>query len=265
MIFVHINNSGLSLHSLVPRISQTIERTLNMKYMNTMTLLAAGTCAMIAASAAQAGMVYWDMGTASPTSNNVGNLTVGDLTQGNNNGVTVMITQTASSSGYTFDLNGTSTSASGTYIAGAAARTGALVTGESGSAYFQFTLTADAGYSGSLTALGFGTRSTGTAPVSFTLRSSADGYASDLATATSLSNNNWYYKTAPLTTAASLTAATPVTFRLYGYGGSGSPNTNSANWRIDDLTLTATTTAVPAPGAIALLGVAGLVGSRRRR
>jgi MYXO-CTERM domain-containing protein len=29
--------------------------------------------------------------------------------------------------------------------------------------------------------------------------------------------------------------------------------------------LTATTTAVPAPGAIALLGVAGLVGSRRRR
>jgi MYXO-CTERM domain-containing protein len=209
--------------------------------------------------------VYWDMGTVSSTSNNVGNLTVGDLTRGNNNGATPMISTSSVSSGYTFNLNGTSTSASGTSNAAAAARTGALTTGANGSAYFQFTLTADAGYSGSLTALGFGTRSTSTAPVSFTLRSSADGYASDLATATGLADGNWSYKTASLTTPASLTAATPVTFRLYGYGGSGSPNINVANWRIDDLTLTATTTAVPAPGAIALLGVAGLVGSRRRR
>jgi MYXO-CTERM domain-containing protein len=235
-----------------------------MKNMNTMTLLAAGTCAMIAASGAQAGMVYWNMGTASPTSNNIGNLTVGDLTQGNNNGTTTMITTTSVSSGYTFDLNGTSTSASGTSNAGAAARIGALATGASGSAYFQFTLTAGVGYSGSLTAIGFGTRSTATGPVSFTLRSSADGYASDLATAT-LSNTTWSYKTASLATAASLAEGATVTFRLYGYGGVGSASVNTANWRIDDLTLTATTTAIPAPGAIALLGVAGLVGSRRRR
>jgi MYXO-CTERM domain-containing protein len=235
-----------------------------MKNMNTMTLLAAGTCAMIAASGAQAGMVYWNMGTASSTSNNIGNLTVGDLTQGNNNGTTTMITTSSSSSVYTFDLNGTSTTASGTSNAGAAARIGSLVTGASGSAYFQFTLTAGTGYSGSLTAIGFGTRSTSTGPASFTLRSSADGYASDLATATG-STTTWSYKTASLATAASLAEGTTVTFRLYGYAGVGSNNANTANWRIDDLTLTATTAAVPAPGAIALLGVAGLVGSRRRR
>ena len=235
-----------------------------MKIMNTMTLLAAGTCAMIAASGAQAGMVYWNMGTASPASNNIVNLTVGDLTQGNNNGTTPMISTSSASSVYTFDLNGTSTSASGTSNAGASARVGALATGASGSAYFQFTLTAGTGYSGSLTAIGFGTRSTGTGPASFTLRSSADGYASDLAAATG-SNTTWSYKTASLVTAASLVEGATVTFRLYGYGGAGSPVAGIANWRIDDMTVTATTTAVPAPGAIALLGVAGLVGSRRRR
>jgi MYXO-CTERM domain-containing protein len=210
-------------------------------------------------------MVYWNMGTASSTSNNVGNLTVGDLTQGNNNGTTTMISTTSQSSVYSFDLNGTSTPASGSNNAGAAARTGVLATSANGSAYFQFTLTANAGYSGSLTALGFGVRSTSTGPISFTLRSSADSYASDLATASGSANSTWSYKTASLATAASLAEGATVTFRLYGYGGTGSATAGTANWRIDDMTVTATTTAIPAPGAIALLGVAGLVGSRRRR
>ena len=232
---------------------------------NSMTLLAASACTLIAASGAQAGMVYWNMDTASATSNNVSNLTVGDLTQGNNNGTTTMISTTSPSSGYTFDLNGTSTSASGTNNAGAAARTGVLVTGASGSAYFQFTLTAGAGYTGSLTALGFGTRSTSTGPVSFTLRSSADNYASDLATASGTSTSAWAFKTMTLSSAATLAASTTVTFRLYGYGGTGSASANTANWRIDDMTVTSTTSLVPAPGALAILGVAGLVGARRRR
>jgi MYXO-CTERM domain-containing protein len=236
-----------------------------MTNLNTLSLLAAGTCALTVASAANAGMVYWNMATASATSNNISNLTVGDLTQGNNNGTTTMISTTSPSSGYTFDLNGSSTSASGTSNAGAAARTGALATGANGSAYFQFTLTAGAGYTGSLTALGFGTRATGTGPASFTLRSSADNYASDLATASATANSTWTYKTMTLATSANLDESATVTFRLYGYAGVGSATAGTANWRIDDLTVTATTTATPAPGAVALLGVAGLVGARRRR
>ena len=231
---------------------------------NTMTLMAAGVCAAVVAQASNAGMVYWNMETASSTSNNISNLTVGSLTQGNNNGTTMMLTSASVSSVYTFNLNGVTTNYSAANNAGAAARTGVLATGTSGSAYFEFTLTAEAGYTGSLTAIGFGTRSTGTGPVSFTLRSSADSYGSDLATASG-STTTWSYKTATLTNAASLAASTAVTFRLYGYGGVGTVTVSTANWRIDDMTLTGSTAAIPAPGAVALIGLAGLVGSRRRR
>jgi len=230
---------------------------------NTMTLMAAGVCAFVA-QVANAGMVYWNMETASSTSNNISNLTVGSLTQGNNNGTTTMLTAISVSSVYTFNLNSVTTNYSAANNAGAAARTGVLATGTSGSAYFEFTLTAGAGYTGSLTAIGFGTRATATGPISFTLRSSADSYGSDLATASN-TGTAWSYKTATLTNAASLAASTAVTFRLYGYGGTGSTTAGTANWRIDDMTLTATTAAIPAPGSVALIGLAGLVASRRRR
>ena len=45
-------------NKLASTVYQTIERPLNMKNMNTLTLLAAGTCAMFAASAANAGVYY---------------------------------------------------------------------------------------------------------------------------------------------------------------------------------------------------------------
>ena len=232
---------------------------------NTMTLMAAGVCAAVVAQAANAGMVYWNMETASSTSNNISNLTVGSLTQGNNFGTTTMLSTTSPSSVYTFNLNGVTTNYSAANNAGAAARTGVLATGTSGSAYFEFTLTAGAGYTGSLTAIGFGTRSTSTGPVSFTLRSSADSYGSDLATASGSTTSTWSYKTATLTNAASLGQSTAVTFRLFGYGGTGTPTSGTANWRIDDMTLTGSTAAIPAPGCVALVGLAGMVASRRRR
>jgi len=233
-----------------------------MKNLNTILAVGAVTAAC---GAAEAGMVYWNMQTASSTSNNVTGVTAGSLAQGNNNGTTTMLGNSATSSGYSFDLNGTSTLASGSNNAGAAARTGALTTGASGSAYFEFTLTADSATSATFSSFAFGSRSTSTGPVSFVIRSSLDGYGSDLCAAGSMTNNStWGLRSASLTNAVQFSNTT-VTFRIYGYGGSGSASASTANWRIDDMTLTIASTAVPAPGAVALLGVAGLVSTRRRR
>lgn len=190
----------------------------------------------VCASAPDAGgqSVYWNMQTAAPTSNTVGNLTVGDLIQGNNNGTTTMLGSTSVSSGYTFTLSGSTTSASGVNNAGASARAGNLNTGSS--AYFEFSLTPASGYGFNFTSIGFGSRSTATGPKAFTLRSSLDSYASDLLTPGALaSTSTWAYSTTSLTSGTSSTSA--VTYRLFGYSGTGSPSANTANWRIDDLVL----------------------------
>jgi hypothetical protein len=176
----------------------------------------------------------WNFGTsspgsASPSSGTLLNLTVGNVSIGNTLGtVNPFLTTTSGSSGYT--------GASGSYNAGNAARIGALSTGSSGSAYFEFTLTPATGYSVSLSSISFGTRSTSTAPQAYTLRSSADSYASDIATGTMSATSTWQLRS---NTGLTFTggANTAVTFRLYGYNGSGSPSSNTINWRIDDLSI----------------------------
>ena len=100
----------------------------------------------------------WNFTTASP-STTISNLTIGDLTQGNNNGTTILINGTSASSVYT--------GASGGNNAGAASRTGSLNTGASGSAYFQFTLTPANGYNFTLTGISFGSRGTSTGPQAY--------------------------------------------------------------------------------------------------
>lgn len=152
-----------------------------------------------------------------------------DLVQGNNNGTTTFITTTSVSSGYT--------GASGTGNAGVAARTGVLNTAASGSGYVEFTLTPVTGQKVTLTAISFGARSTSTGPQAYTLRSSLDAYASDLATGTIVNTGTWVLKSHTGLNIAS-GVGTAITFRIYGYNGTGSAGAGTANWRLDDIILT---------------------------
>jgi len=173
--------------------------------------------------------VLWNFNTAAPASGLPASLSGGVVAQGNNNGTTTLLTTTSASNGYT--------GVSGGNNAGAAARIGGLNQAASGSAYFEFTLTPTAGGQIQASAISFGSRSTGSGPQAFSIFSSVDGYTTAIATGTMLANSTWALITPTFTT---VTGAdnTAVTFRIYGYNGTGSPAAGTANWRIDDLQLT---------------------------
>lgn len=181
-------------------------------------------------SGALAQTLYWNFNTATPSSDTAANVTAGEVSQGNNNGTTVLLNSSSASSGYT--------GASGGNNAGAAARIGALNTGTSGSAYFEFTLTPATGYKLNVTNISLGARSTSTGPQAFCVRSSLDSYAADLATDTIPNTAAWALKTVSFNVTSEVVSAT-VTFRIYGYAGTGNPASGTANWRIDDLTVAA--------------------------
>ena len=174
--------------------------------------------------------IYWDFSTATPLSGVPANVTVSAVTQGNNNGTTTLLTTTSASSGYA--------GASGGNNAGAAAFIGAF--DSTASTYFQWTITPASGVVLTISQVNFGARSTGTGPKAYDIRTSLDGFASAAATAAVSANSVWALNsnTVNLTTAA----GQPVTIRIYGYNGTGNPGASTANWRIDDLSLTVSTT-----------------------
>lgn len=182
-----------------------------------------GTCGV-----SETGTIGWDFSTgASPSLSTLTNSVLPiDLTRGNNNGTTTpLISTTSPSSVYA--------GASGTQNAGAAVFTGALNT--AASTYFEFTFSPEPGYNFTVNGMSFGSRSTGTGPQAYTLRSSLDNFTGNIATGSLTNNSSWALYTANVTAVTSNGA--PITFRLYGHNGTGSPALNTANWRIDDLNL----------------------------
>ena len=182
--------------------------------------------------------VTWNFNTATPSSAAVPNLTVSALSQGNNNvsGVNPPLLNASSPSTYS--------GASGTNNAGIAARIGALNTGSSGSAYFEFTLTPSGSNTVNITGISFGSRSTSTGPTTFTVRTSIDNYGSDYALGTL--GSTWAIQSTTPSIVSGVSTA--LTLRIYGYNGAGGAVAGTANWRIDDLSLTLTVeAAVPAP------------------
>jgi hypothetical protein len=213
-------------------------------------LAALAALALMTRLAAQAQTISWNFGTnaaplASPSSNAAAHVTAGCLTTSNNNGTTELLTTNSVSKTYA--------GASGSYNAGAAARIGALNTNSSGSAYFTFTLTPDATNTLRVTGLSFGSRSTSTGPQAFCVRSSLDAFAADLAAGTLANDENWALKGVAFA-AISQTPGTPMTLRLYGYDGAGSPGSGTANWRIDDLAVAVTAAGTNTPPVIVQVG-----------
>ncbi len=178
------------------------------------------------------GVIAWNFGTsainATPSSNTLTGVNVSNITTGNNLG-TVSAPISSSSASTTYS------GASGQFNIGAAARIGAINTAASGSAYIEFTVTPTSG-SITLTGLSFGTRSTATAPQAFALRSNVDNYVANLATGSIANDSTWSLKTPTVSNASAISS--PVIYRLFGYGGAGSPSSGTINWRVDDLMLT---------------------------
>jgi DNA/RNA endonuclease G (NUC1) len=178
-------------------------------------------------------VVVWDFAVAEPIRGLPADVTGGTVVQRNNNGTTLTLTTVSVSSGYA--------GATGTSNAGAAARVGPLNLAEGGSAFFEFTLTPAAGRQLAVSGLSFGARSTGTGPQAYAVFAAVGSAAPVLVAAGPLANNSAWTLITPALFPVVSSVATPVTFRLHGYGGAGNAGTSTANWRIDDLAVTLTT------------------------
>ncbi len=89
--------------------------------------------------------------------------------------------------------------------------------------YFEFTLTPNAGYQLNFTSIVYTGQASGTGATSVALRSSIDGYASNIGTA------NITGTTLSLSAAAYQSITSAITFRLYGWGASAAGGTFSIN------------------------------------
>ena len=279
------------LHLLVPRISQTIERTLNMKNMNTMTLLAAGTCAMIAASAANAAMVArWDFqtttngGTAilvSPATPKVfvANFGSGSLyLDGNNGSSNFFVPATGSTNTEINGLAGTPLNATGSMSTVATspsalavlggATSGATSAANGKSMVFKFSMTnlqnlaisfAAQRTSTGFTGIAIDASTNGTSWSAWTTLASSYDAGAPVLYSGAIKESFVQSGVISLSTTSLLDNATTAYVRFTFTGATSA----SGNNRFDNFQFNAG--AIPAPGAIALLGVAGLVGARRRR
>jgi MYXO-CTERM domain-containing protein len=257
-----------------------------MKNLNTMTLLAAGTCAMIAASAANAAVVTvagWDFSTiAGVTAPNPGTaegfgaqnyaasvtasgLSVGGLNRASGLSSTLANGSASAAKGWGGQNIGNSSVNSATAI--------------SNSQYIYFTISTNASSNLSLSSIdAYNVRRSSKGPTAGLWQYAVgSGSYSDIGSVVAFGNvissggnSQTAISLATISSLQNIAASTTVTFRLLVWNQFGAtPGTwylNGQSATTDpDFKLSGEVTSVPAPGAIALLGVAGLIGSRRRR
>ncbi len=185
---------------------------------------------------------YWDFTSVTPASIPA-NMTVSDISSGNNFGtVASMLSATSASttSAYASASGGSnaglaSYAASGTNTALDVSLTGIATSANKSNAYLEFTITPASNYEVSITGISFGVRSTGTGSQAFVVRTSKDAYASNIAAGTIPNTSTWIL-TAP--TVTPVASKVPITIRIYTYNGIGSAGSNAINIRFDDLTVT---------------------------
>jgi hypothetical protein len=178
--------------------------------------------------------ITWNF-TAATATGAPANVTAGSVTQVNNNGTTTFLAAGAPVSSTAFYAG-----ASGGNNGNFSARTTAFNTGTS--TYLQAVLTPAANYWINITAIQWGNFSLSTTgPNSLRIYTSIDNYTTPIATATvGYSTTNWTLVNPSFTPISGITG-TAVTIRIYATGGTGTtPAAGAANWRVDDLRITAT-------------------------
>ncbi len=177
---------------------------------------------------------YWNGSLTSSNSGSISNLT-SVFGSGNNNGTTTLITSSSVSSGY---ITASGVSASGLSNFGAAVFVQPLST--STSTYFSITITPVSTYAVTLSSINFAHRGTSTGPILITAYSSIDNYTTAIGSTSAVNTSAWTASNINFTS-GTLTgsASSVVTLRLYCSNGSGSASANTANFRLDDVTLIA--------------------------
>ncbi len=130
--------------------------------------------------------------------------------------------------------------------------------------YFQFSITPSGGYSMNLTSLSLSERRSGTGIRTWEIRSSVDNYASALGTFSVPDDTNTRTGQSVTLSSGFSSLTTATTFRIYGYSAEAAGGT----WRIDDVVLNGSISAIPEPSTYAaIFGALALVGTvwHRRR
>jgi hypothetical protein len=145
--------------------------------------------------------------------------------------------------------------ASGGGNIGNAIRLGAL--DPANSSYFEVTFTPLSGAALTLTDFDFGVRSTPTGGQAYSVRSSLNNYATDLATGAIPNDSTWRLANNTLLPAVA-PPGTPLTLRVYAYGGTGNPTPGIITTRLDDVSVTFAVIPVPEPATVLGVAAAGL-------
>ena len=234
---------------------------------NTMTLMAAGVCAAVVAQVANAAYVPNFGGTYTfPSGTQASAAAAGAYNGTVQTGLTP--STVTNSTATTWSTSGGNFRATNWGI-GATTGSDTFTGSIDLTKYIGFSLVASTGYSFDITSISFGLGRSGTGVRQWQWRSSVDNYAAALTDYTNLStgltnssgvltntdtNASWTGKLN--LSGTSFKALTTVTFRLYGYNSESTSGTGG---------LQTSLTFAPAPGCVALVGLAGMVASRRRR